>query len=212
MTDEELERKIRAATPGPWGTGDGNYPGSAVRSDTGDVCETAEKVENTVGAQRAAADADFIAALDPVAALALLNRARASEAKVERLRLVGAGLANAAYNLKQQSYIPEEHRRSLDEGQRAWDAVLAGGTTPSLLDEYCATESERAAVLTVARAAAEDMREKAKALATSENDLADTAHRAAVTEKTSAYWDARRDQAKVLEKRIGALPLPGDKP
>lgn len=83
---------------------------------------------------------------------------------------------------------------------------------PSLLDEYRATESERAAVLTVARAAAEDMRAKAKALATGEKDLADTAHCAAATEKTSAYWDARRDQAKVLEKWIGALPLPGDKP
>ena len=63
--------------------------------------------------------------------LALLERVRKAEAKAERLRVVGTGLANAAYNLKQQGYIPEEHRRSLDEGQRAWDAVLAGGATPT---------------------------------------------------------------------------------
>lgn len=80
MTDEELERLARAASPGPWGAGDGNYPGSAVRSYGDDICETADKVENEVGARRSAADAAFIAAFNPSTALALLERVRKAEA------------------------------------------------------------------------------------------------------------------------------------
>lgn len=243
MTDGELERLARAATAGPWEANP--YDQRLVESKVDDL-----------GSMRRRSDGEFIAAFNPSTALALLERVRRAEAAVsesaewaralevrigswreltkkaeeraERLRVVGAGLANVAYNLKQLRSIPEEHRRSLDEGQRAWDAAAreeqrgatmstpgredfesddgfygvtvertadglrlsagsrnrdasailspakarefalailrqadAMGPLPSLLDEYRATDSERAMVRTVARAAAEEMREKA---------------------------------------------------
>lgn len=133
MTDEELEKIIRAATPGPWHRGEGweqSDPGYFIYADKPRPVGGGNIVLSEDTAPRLA-DADFIAAFNPVIALLLLERVRKAEAKVKHLRLVGTGLANAAYNLKQQDYIPEEHRRSLDERQRAWDSVLAGGATPT---------------------------------------------------------------------------------
>lgn len=136
MTDEELERLARTATPGPWEVdGSISVMGDVTPETWEEVCITGDFMGSDDGDKKAQneANARYIAAFNPVTTLALLERVRKAEAKVEHLRLVGTGLANVSYSLKQQGYIPEDHRRSLDEGQRAWDAVLAGGATPTTI-------------------------------------------------------------------------------
>ena len=81
---------------------------------------------------------------------------------------------------------------------------------PSLLDEYRATESERAAVLTVARAAAEDMREKAARRL----EASAAEHRAAKARATPDAHAAWEQTALTLEREamvIRDLPLTGGK-
>lgn len=49
---------------------------------------------------------------------------RARVAKMEALRTAGAGLANCAYNLEQNSALPARDRIALRNSYEAWDAAI----------------------------------------------------------------------------------------
>lgn len=141
MTDEELERLSNAVIRldgGTYGHAGATKLGRGVLA----LLERVRKAEDQLATIAATVDYEgltdgladavkrfYVTGMD-VCAKAISER-KAAEARVERLRFAGAGLANLAHNLKQLKAIPEEHRRSLDEGQRAWDVVLAGGATPT---------------------------------------------------------------------------------
>ena len=49
----------------------------------------------------------------------------AALAQVARLRTVGGQMSNLCFNLAQSRQIPAEHRKTMDELRRQWDAALA---------------------------------------------------------------------------------------
>lgn len=74
--------------------------------------------------EKTKAGRELASRLGPAAVLALLDRIDALEGRVSMLQSKGGMLANAAYNLKQMDYLPEQHRDSLDRAQRAWDEAV----------------------------------------------------------------------------------------
>lgn len=214
LTDEEreLKRLAEAATPGPWQVDGAISVMGDVKPETWEeVCLAGDFMQSDEGEKKAQneANARFIASFNPATALALLERVRKAEERADRLRVVGTGLANAAYNLKHQNYIPEDHRRSLDEGQRAWDAVLAGDAAPTT------SAARRPApppetLAEACRQGAEEMREQAA----QRLELSAAEHRAAKARATPDAHEAWEQTALTLDLEAMAirdLSLPGDK-
>jgi hypothetical protein len=52
-----------------------------------------------------------------------LDRLREVERRAKELQRIGGMLANAAYNLSQAN-LPSDQRKSLRDGQEAWDAAV----------------------------------------------------------------------------------------
>jgi hypothetical protein len=84
MTDAELaalEAAARAATPGPWFRAIAND--TAIRSDDVDIAQTVGAYE--LEWERMEADAAYIAAANPAAILALIQRVREAEGRALRI-------------------------------------------------------------------------------------------------------------------------------
>ena len=89
MTDEDLEKVARAATPGPWEYERGGYI-QGVTPVPVDWADEPHKpvVINDPNVFDRPEDKAFIIAFDPATALALLERIRKAEARVKELETV----------------------------------------------------------------------------------------------------------------------------
>lgn len=174
MTDEELERLARAATA----------HGEEWNSRTALSCFEPRHQQ-------------FIAAFNPSTALALLERVRKAEDRAALLQSKGGILANEASAI----LSPAKAREFALAILRQADAMEP---LPSLLDEYRASDSERAVVRTVARAAAEDMRERAAKRLEAIAEGWREGPRAMASEMIANFKEAAA--------LVRTIDLPGDKP
>lgn len=124
---EELERLAKAATSGPWRRQDffcGHERNGINDSNDGCIC-------SSFGGRKRPEDFDFIAAANPSAVLALIDRLKKSEADLERerIRLAACGvvaLADTPESAARARNMREEYRSaSCDDVARMADQVMA---------------------------------------------------------------------------------------
>lgn len=117
-------KKAELSTPSEYAKGwnDARFNLVQVAHEAADALERLERERDFEQSSRLTSEAQlgtFISNLE--AELATL---RARVAKMEALRTAGAGLANCAYNLEQNSALPARDRVALRNSYEAWDAVL----------------------------------------------------------------------------------------